>query len=180
MKSTQNEQLFEARCCWTPSLSLDAPGIMHWPDVEECPRTATGCGVPTGLPVEMGGPRAAATPEHFLAASVASCLGLTVQILLQKHRLNSLLQSVEARIDMHLSTTGVPSISAVHASIHFDRPSEGDSPEITSRLHSLIQRAEGLCLVSRAIASTHPVQVTGYWILESQPFYPANGGESNP
>ncbi len=115
----------------------------------------------TGLPTEMGASEPAHTPEHFLAASLASCLGLTLQLIMQRRQTRLVLEQVDAFVDLAVSSNRIPRIAKVRAVCRFRGEEPVLYPETIQQVRDLMAQGERHCLISQALAPNHPLTLTG-------------------
>lgn len=146
---------------WFPAEDLSHPGSLIWPEtIRHGTSRPDKAAIPTGLPQELGGTSGSLTPEHHLAASLASCLGLTILLINRRKSLPVTLQMVEGSVVLEIVPGGTVRIAEVRAHIDFRSENASEVEGTLPLLSTLLARAERHCLVSQAIRAAHPVQIS--------------------
>jgi organic hydroperoxide reductase OsmC/OhrA len=144
----------------------DQPGgRVRWPEIQSQKWEA---GLFAGLPPELGGASFETGPEDFLAASLASCFGLTLQLMMKKRPFSLKFQAIQANISTILNERNLPKISEAHIQPHIwmKSASHNPSPEQMEELNRLLQAGLRYCLISQLIDASIPVS------LEAPVFHP--------
>jgi organic hydroperoxide reductase OsmC/OhrA len=103
-------------------------------------------GVPFAVPKEFGGPGGEWTPEHFLAASVSSCVMATFLSIAQASKLDVKSYGSTAVCSMEKGEGGYR-ITGVALDVRIAVGAEKDR----DRAQRMLEKAEKLCPVSNAI-----------------------------
>jgi peroxiredoxin-like protein len=102
--------------------------------------------VPFAVPKEFGGPGGEWTPEHFLAASAASCVMATFLSIAQASKLEVKSYGSTASCSMEKGAAGYR-ITGVTLEVKVEVAAEKDR----DRAQRMLEKAEKLCPVSNAI-----------------------------
>jgi organic hydroperoxide reductase OsmC/OhrA len=164
------DRLVFAHAIYHPQQVPTDPGTIQWPGLS-LRLSDYGQGLPAGLPAEMDSRTPAVTPEHFLAASLASCLGLTLQLMIRRRPIPAPLRQVGATVTMRISSRGIPSIQGIATQVLFGQADTVDA-DLIRNLSRLALGGKQHCLISQAICQTHPVtlsiELDGHGVISIQ------------